>query len=176
MSNSSSMGDIPLEHVVCFEQGYDCIKFECINGSKKCIPGTGGSHGRHGLGIRFVVKGDEGAVQFVLNTGLTPQRAEPSSIGIRNCDWACYMLPVDLGYHSKTPRYDGQEPMADACEWCGGQSCYYDGSGLNASDAMYALVNGGGDALWEFLDAYYESVFHGAPYPTPVEYNMPLRK
>jgi hypothetical protein len=47
---------------------------------------------------------------------------------------------------------------------------------LSAYDAMYALVNGGDTALWAFLDAYYETVFHGAAYPQPAEYKMPLRK
>ena len=85
------------------------------------------------------------------------------------------MMPADLGYHSKTPQYEGQEVMDDACEFCDGQPCYYDGSGLNATDAMYALVNGGETALWAFLDAYYEAVFNSGAYPEPAEYPMPLR-
>ena len=165
-----------MEHIVKFESGYDCIKFECSMQSKTCAPGAGGSHGRHGLSIRFVSKGEAGAVQFLLYTGWTPQHAKPDSIGARLIsDWGQHILPADLGYHSKTPRYDGHTQIDKACEFCDGQPCYYDGSGLNANDAMYALVNGGDDALWAFLDAYYVAIFEGSEYPVPAEYKMPIR-
>jgi len=174
----SRCGKEAMEHIVRFEGGYDCILFECTHGSKDCKPGSGGSHGRHGLSIRFVSKGDAGAVQFLLYTGWTPQHASPSSIGVRDVrDWGGqHMMPADLGYHSKTPRYDGQEMINKACEFCGDQPCYYDGSGLNANDAMYALVNGGDVALWTFLDAYYDTTFKDGPYPTPAEFKTAPRK
>ncbi len=167
-----------LEHIVRFERGHDCIRFECIFGSKRCKPGAGGSHGRHGLQIRFVVKGNKGAVQFLLHTDWLPQYTEKSSIGSRDIhDWGGeHVIPVDLGYHAKEPQYDGQEPSTEACEFCDGEPCYYDGSALNANDAMYALVNGGGEALWAFLDAYYECRFNGGEYPEPAEYEMPPRR
>ena len=166
-----------MEHIIRLEVGYDCIKFECAFGSKNCFPGSGGSHGRHGMSIRFVAKGDAGAVQFLLYTGLTPQFAEPSEIGVRDCEWgSAQAMPADLGYHSKTPRYTGHEVVDSACEFCGGQPCYYDGSSLNANDAMYALVNGGDAGLWAFLDAYYDTTFSGKPYPTPAEFKAAPRK
>jgi len=165
-----------MKHIVKFNQGFDCIKFECIWGKEGCKPNTGGSHGRHGLTLIFVSKGDAGAVQFLLYTGWMPQHVKPSTIGAHYIDdWGGHIMPADLGSHSKTPRYEGHEPIESSCEYCDGQPCYYDGSGLNASDAMYALVNGGEDALWAFLDAYYESVFCGKAYPEPVEFKMKLR-
>jgi len=165
-----------LEHIARFEGGHDCIKFECVHGSKNCKPGSGGSHGRHGMNIRFVSKGEAGAIQFLIYTGWMPQFAKRDEIGFRDVrDWGGHMMPADLGYHSKEPRHDGQEPICQACEYCDGQPCYYDGSGLNANDAMYALVNGGEAALWDFLDAYYETTFHDAPYQGPAEFRMPLR-
>jgi|SRR3990167_6115747 len=166
-----------MEHIIKFEQGYDCIKFTCRHGSERCVPGGGDSHGRYGLSIRFVSKSDAGAVQFLLYTNWLPQFATPSNIGTRKVDnWGNNVMPADLGYHSKIPHYEGQEPVDNACEFCGGQSCYYDGSGLNANDAMYALVNGGEDALWKFLDSYYQTVFNEGEYPKPAEYPMPVRK
>ncbi|HTY35393.1 hypothetical protein [Mycobacterium sp.] len=45
----------------------------------------------------------------------------------------------DVGYHSPTPRYDGQEPFSDSCTVLGGV-CYYDGSGLRASEWASDLV------------------------------------
>jgi hypothetical protein len=166
-----------MEHIVRFKAGYDCITFECIHKSERCKPNAGGSHGKHGLEILFIVKGDDGAVQFNLSTGWMPQRVAMSSINYRDVDEWCNRgpMPFDLGYHSKTPTYEGSEPAQKSCEWCDGQPCYYDGSSLNANDAMYALVNGGEDALWKFLDAYYECTFGDAEYPTPAEYGAPLR-
>jgi len=40
---------------------------------------------------------------------------------------------------------------------------------------MYALVNGGGDALWAFLDGYYDATFNDGAFPKPAEFKMPLR-
>jgi hypothetical protein len=40
----------------------------------------------HGLTIRFVSKGDKGAVQFVLHTGWLPQRQSKDGIGYRSVD------------------------------------------------------------------------------------------
>lgn len=164
------------EHIVRFERGYDCIRFQCVNDSPTCKPGEGGSHGRHGLTIRFVIKGREGAVQFCLGTGWTPQHAKPNDIGYREvANWGSSVYPSDLGYHARSKQYDSQEPISDKCEFCDGEPCFYDGSTLNATDAMYALVNGGGDALWLFLESYYRTVFSGANYPATAEYHKPLR-
>ena len=161
-----------LERIVKFEAGYDCINFECKFGSKDCRPDSGGSHGVHGLQIRFIVKGAEGAVQFLLYTDWMPQ-----ATGKFPRKWGgAYTMPADLGWHSKTPRYDGQTVIDEHCEFCDGQPCYYDGSGLNATDAMYALVNGGDEGLWKFLSKYYSSVFEDGDYPEQVKYPMAIRK
>jgi len=166
------------EHIVKFEMGYDCIKFECMFDDDSCIPGKGGSHGRHGMSIRFVCKGVDGAVLFLLGTDWLPQFVNKSNIGYRHVkEWGshtCY--PAGLGYHSKKPKYNEHKPIHDSCEYCDGQPCYHDGSTLNANDAMYALVNGGENALWTFLELYYMHVFHGTEYPEPAEYPKPLRK
>ena len=167
-----------MKHIVRFEAGYDCTRFECKFDHETCIPDSDGTHGRHGLSIRFVSQGENGAAQFLLYTGWLPQHAQKSMsmIGARNIDtWGDSVMPYDLGYHSKTPRYDDHTPY-ESCEFCDGQTCYYDGSALNATDAMYALVNGGEDALWAFLDSYYVSVFEGGLYPDPAEYPKPVRK
>jgi hypothetical protein len=163
-----------------FERGHDCIRFECIDDSPNCRPGAGGSHGINGLRIRFLLKGPRGAVQFNVNTGWLPQRADASRIGVRNIEsWnpiasKYYPLPTDLGYHSKKQQYEGQESMGP-CEVLGGKNCYYDGSGLNAIDAMYTLVNGGDKALWRFLEDYYNHIFFDAPYPEVTEYPKRVR-
>lgn len=165
-----------LIHFVKFKPGYDCINFECISNSKRCYPGSGGSHGKRGLGIEFSVKGEQGAVSFLLYTGWFPQQIPEKTKGNSVVDWSkSTVLPVDLGYHSKIPQYNWQKPSSQSCELCDNQVCFSDGSTINANDAMLALVNGGDVKLWEFLESYYNYVFNGTEYPALVEYAKPLR-
>lgn len=171
----------PLQHLTFFERGHDCINFECVHDSPRCKPNEGGSHGVHGLQIRFVVKGEEGAVQFLLFTSWIPRHEDATSCGLYVSNWgyghnsALNTLPADLGYHSRTPMYEGHESRHN-CEHLDGAPCYYDGSGLNAQEAMYTLVNGGGDALWTYLEHYYAYIFRGGEYPVRVEYDKPKRQ
>lgn len=162
-----------MKREVKFYNGYDCIKFECINNSQTCFPNSGGSHGRHGLEIAFYVHGEKGVVQFKLSTGWLPQKAQKDNIGYLNfkagVDGSLFPMPSDLGYHAYEPHYEGQTSMGE-CEILGGKKCYYDGSGLNANDAFYSLLNGGSDKLFEFLEKYYLFTFEGADYPKPYEY------
>jgi hypothetical protein len=146
-----------LEHSVRFEKGYDCIRFECINDSPSCKHGSGGTHGKHGMNISFIVKGDEGAIQFVIYTGWIPQHAKKSTIGTLNI------------------RKWSEEPPFDSCDLCDDEPCYYDGSSLNAELPMYVLVNGGDEALWKYLEDYYHATFNDGKYPELVEYEKPLR-
>lgn len=167
-----------LEHLIRMYAGHDCIRFHCKWDRNGCKPGAGGSHGKHGLEMLFMSKGSAGAVQFKLSTMWLPQYVEENSIRyreIRNWHDGTQPFPCDLGYHSKVARFYEQEPISESCEYCDGAPCYYDGSSLNCNDAMYALVNGGDEALWAFLDAYYECVFNGAEYPQPQEYGKALR-
>jgi hypothetical protein len=135
-----------LEHSVRFEKGYDCIRFECINDSPSCKHGSGGTHGKHGMNISFIVKGDEGAIQFVIYTGWIPQHAKKSTIGTLNIrKWSVMdVMPADL-------------------------------LTLNAELPMYVLVNGGDEALWKYLEDYYHATFNDGKYPELVEYEKPLR-
>ena len=143
------------ERIIRFEPGYDCIRFECVYGSKTCIPHTGGSHGVHGLTIRFVLRGDAGAVQFVIYSGWLP---EPQPYG------QAHYMAADLGCHSRTPRYDGQGSMGP-CELLDGTPCYYDGSGLNAEEPFRILCSFGHEALWAYLEEMYRHTFEGADFP-----------
>jgi len=165
-----------LEHIVRFERGHDCIRFECVFGSERCEPGASGSHGRRGLNIRFVVNGNRGAVQFLLYTDWLPQYVE--NLGTRDVrDWGGkFMMPATLSYHGKRPQYEGQPSAVESCRFFDGEPCYHDGPTHNPNDAMYALVNGGDEALWAFLDAYYEYCFNDGEYPRPAEYEKPPRQ
>lgn len=119
-----------------FEPGYDCV-------DTGCEP----RHGRHGMGLRFLLLGEEGATQFLLYT----------------CDWLPGLqrrlhergamhgpMAADLGFHWLTPVYEGQDG-GGACEYLAGAGCFYDGSGLRADDVLDRFLVDGVDAVWEAL-------------------------
>lgn len=153
-----------------FLRGYDCINFPC-RFEKKCSPEN--SHGKHGMEIAFLLYGDKGAVQFKFSAGWMPFYSEPDKIHVRSIPKmeleGYYPMPNDLGYHSYKPCYEGQSSLGP-CNVLNGADCYYDGSSLNCNDAYYALVNGGEESLWEFLEGYYKCQFEDGEYPKPKEY------
>jgi hypothetical protein len=157
------------KHIISFEPGHDCIRFECKFGSKKCRPGSGGSHGVSGLNLRFVVKGKEGAVQFSLLTSWLPH---PKKYYERKNESPA--LPADLGYHAPKPQYSEQASMGP-CPWLDGKDCYYDGSGLNAEIPFDILCTHGQDALWEYLERYYDCIFRDAKFPENIPSLLKLR-
>jgi hypothetical protein len=87
------------------------------------------------------IKGPEGAVQFVC-------------LDLGNGK----LMPMDVGYHSPTPRYEGQ--YGDENCHVIGKQCYYDGSSLSADIYLRTLVNKGDQALIDKLVGYYNSVFN----------------
>jgi hypothetical protein len=60
--------------------------------------------------------------------------------------------------------YEDQRDRGD-CAYLDGRPCYYDGSGLNAEDAFDVFTDEGEEALWTFLERYYEATFNDAEYP-----------
>jgi len=170
-----------MKREIKFYQGFDCIKFECMWGSKRCVPDGGGSHGRHGLDIGFFLHGAKGVVQFKLSTGWKIQATKKNNIGYREIFASdnklahLYPMPTDIGYHSYKPMYEGQEAIQQKCELLGGKPCYYDGSSLNASNVFYTLLNGGTEELWKYLEGYYNATFNNGEYPEVFEYPKPRR-
>jgi len=119
------------------------------------------NYGIHGVGVRFVLKGPEGAVQFLLFTGWHLPHVQEELVGKCHTEHHfCSLkpMPADLGYHSPTPHYEGQEPISDDCEFIGGP-CYYDGSTLNAEPVFNRLLAEGDAGVWDELEAFYHSTF-----------------
>lgn len=124
------------------------------------------NYGIHGVECRWILKGPLGAVQFVIYTNwqlphVTKSQLQrgldlrdPITVKVLFCP-----LPADVGYHSPTPQYEGQ-PQMDDCPYLDGKPCYYDGSGLRAEDVFNEiLLVKGGDAVWEYLEEEYRTVF-----------------
>lgn len=133
-------------------------------------PDPSKNYGIHGVELRMILKGDKGAVQFVLYTNWhlphvqqelvtkCHRQGGPSLIG--GSPWCSNEpMPADLGYHSPIPRYDGQGICTESCGYLDGKPCYYDGSGLNAKKVYEVLLEKGSDGVWEYLQDFYDELF-----------------
>lgn len=127
-------------------------------------------YGQHCAEMCFYVKGERGAVQFILFTGWYPHIIpKPDAPWQELCvpiklEKLDYPTPADLGYHSLTPLRDWQTPIMMECPVLGGKTCYYDGSGLNCYRIFSVMVHEGGERMWEELEKYYAELFE-APAP-----------
>ncbi len=121
------------------------------------------NYGIHGADLRMILKGDLGAVQFVLFTNwhlphVTEELLQKSTDKL---DIKCRFLPspADLGYHSPKPMYEGQEIVSESCECLDGKPCYYDGSGIEAEKIYNLLITEGSEAVWKLLEEKYTEMF-----------------
>lgn len=128
-----------LERIISFRPGYICEM------------GPQG-HGVHGMDLIFVVKGEKGAIQFLLFTGWMPNWTEYSQ------PQPYHPIPAELGVHSRAPLYESQAVICRPCQWLGG-TCYYLGSVLQAESAFKLFVKEGEEALWKHLEATYNDIF-----------------
>lgn len=150
------------ERSVTFEVGYD----------HRAHPEScgGGGHGQHGMTLRFILKGPDGATQFVMYaTNWVPGRvtsigdieaSEPVSLVHVGRHGLGDGMAADLGYHSPKPQWEGQEQYGrDDCNVLPGGTCYYDGSGLNAGPVLEAFLSHGPHAVWVALARFYAELF-----------------
>lgn len=128
----------------------------------KRSPDPNKNYGIHGVELAFFLKGPHGAVQFKVSTNWQLPHVQAEIDGkVPNSQFP-YMfhepMAVDLGYHSKNPMRDGQEPMSGNCDVIGG-TCYYDGSVLEANRIFNTLREEGDKGVWRELEIYYRAVF-----------------
>jgi len=114
-------------------------------------PDPSKNYGIHGVNLKFVLKGELGAVQFLIFTNWQLPHVQ-REFGHQG------PMAADIGYHSPMPMYDGQIQMAD-WEYLDGKPCYYDGSGLYANHFFDVMVSQGGDAMWAAIEQYYVERF-----------------
>jgi hypothetical protein len=124
------------------------------------------NYGIHGVDLRMILKGDKGAVQFVVYTNWhLPHVQKEMNRKVLGQD-ELYVetilnpMPADLGYHSFYPMYEGQGICSESCDYLDGKPCYYDGSGLNAERMYKVLLEKGSDGVWRELEDYYNKLFN----------------
>ena len=126
-------------------------------------PDPSKDYGIHGVNIRFVLKGPEGAVQFLLYTNwqLPPVTEELIAKPIKDKFLlkALFLpIPADLGYHSPAPHYEGQTSTGP-CPYLDKKECYFDGSTLNAEPVYERLLKEGHEGVWAELEKCYDDFF-----------------
>lgn len=141
-----------MERKVYFEPAYD-----------KRDPDPNKNYGIHGASIRFVLKGDKGAVQFLIYTNWylpnVQKELKRKYAGKTDSLFFFTPMPADVGYHSLEPTYSGQECITQECEYLDGKPCYYDGSTTRAERVFDILVAEGDEAVWKCLEDYYHKTF-----------------
>lgn len=119
----------------------------------------------YGIGacrIAFILKGERGAVQFMIGTDwyLPHVQKEPStrrlSQHVKPDGW-------DVGYHSRVPMHDDQPSME--CDLTPEGRCFYDGSGLMADEWIPEFLAGGTEWLWPRLERQYRDMFEDSSDP-----------
>lgn len=121
-------------------------------------PDPSKNYGIHGVEMKFLVIGAEGAIQFVLYTNwMLPHVA--AELKRKHSNPFSEPMPADLGYHSRVPMYEDQSQVTQECPYIGGEACYYDGTSLGAEKPWQILIENGGDGLWEFLEGEYARRF-----------------
>lgn len=128
------------------------------------------NYGIHGLQIIFYLIGELGAVQFILATNWQLPHVEKEFNSNNMCKYDHHMLkplPVDIGYHSPKPMYEGQSGRE--CNIIPEKFCYYDGSGLNAQMYYDILRAKGSKGLWKAMKQYYKMQFESDRGEIPIE-------
>ena len=143
------------ERIVEFSPAYD-----------KRHPNSRKNYGIGAVLIKFILKKDNKAVQFMLGTDwyLPETIKEYREKGVKN--WRrtvrlrgendCGISGWDIGYHSPKPMFKGQ--TSTKCAYIKGK-CYYDGSGLYAQENQEILIRKGSEGVWKFLEKDWKERF-----------------
>ncbi len=118
------------------------------------------NYGVGSLTIRMVLKGKEGATQFVFSTGMyLPKTYDYWHVRGIDAKQEPQYTGYDVGYHSHKPMFDGHTSFTNSCEYLDGKKCYYDGSVLRAEKWMNIFLQEGEEAIWKMLEEDYNDLF-----------------
>jgi hypothetical protein len=159
------------EHIVEFSPAFDGRPVS-MGGlkewrTKTMRPDDGTDHTNYGVGgveIRFVLKGEKGAIQFLIGTDWYPPHVqEEQRDKMYHIDSRFHSIQPsgwDVGYHSPVPLYEGQDNIMDDCPYLDGKPCYYDGSSLRADEwVKNILLKEGSDGIWKAMEEDYAERF-----------------
>jgi hypothetical protein len=139
------------EHIIKFRPAYD-----------KRNPEPSKNYGVHCVDMLMVLKGSKGAISFTIFTGwyLPHVAADWRNRGLASLA-AFDASGADIGYHSRKPLREWQNDTNknEHCEWCDNEPCWYDGSGLAASELFKRFVKEGEEIVWSTLEEWYHSEF-----------------
>lgn len=128
----------------------------------KRSPNPRQNYGIHGVDMNMVLVGPKGAIDLHIHTNwYLPHVAKEIAFRRPNPDeilMAFQPMAAQIGYHSSTPQYEGQEPRVYDCQFTGGD-CYTDGSGLQAERFLDLLITKGSEAVWAEIEHYYFEMF-----------------
>ena len=144
-----------MERIVEFAPAYD-----------KRGPDSSSNYGVHGVNLRFVLKKEKGAVQFLLFTNWHLPHVQKELDSRTNLEFphlSCHPDPADLGYHSPEPKCGEEISSTESCSYLNGKPCYYDGSGLAAERVYERLLREGSEGVWSELESYYSKIFGPVP-------------
>lgn len=116
------------------------------------------NYGIGGMTLRFILKGPKGATQFIFYTGQHLKHvADELYTSNRDVRFNPFHgMGADIGRHAYAPgEYDDKDkPSQKECDILG-CPCWYDGSGLQASEFEDEFLRDGEPAVWRMLEERY---------------------
>lgn len=112
--------------------------------------------------ILFFLKGEMGAIQFVINTNWFVPTAREHLRQFEHIQRTSLIMKPqgwDVGYHSPKPMYEGHTSMDQECDLVEGGKCYYEGTTLYAEEWIEDFVAGGTEWLWPRMEEEYHTRF-----------------
>ena len=134
---------------ISFETGYDHCDFGTDCGCK-------GTHGRHGMTMRFDLVGRKGAVGW----SSTLMDVYPGNVNhgkTTNAKFGMYSGAVS----THAPTGDESYQHKSKCNLLSGGECYGDNSYLAGDAVLDAFVSHGPGGVWRELEAFYRDYFEG---------------
>lgn len=150
------MTELELRREIRFEPGHTIRKSK----------GDGKDYGIGAMNIRFLLHGPRATIQFLMSTGWVPEKVPVP--GYSFTEWH-HSAPngFDVGYHADEPISEdmrewsgGRDGQGRECDVRPGGRCFYDGSGLAASDLLDRFMVEGDAPVWAELESWYRSEFH----------------
>jgi len=114
----------------------------------------------YGIGsvrIRFTLIGELGAVYFIMSSNFYTESVIKDNFTKPFGEWQ--PLPLQVGYHSPYPHFEGQSICKSKCQYLNNKPCYSDCSFLQADKVYQLLLSDGDKGVWKYLTSFYKYIF-----------------